>query len=137
MKTILFIINFVIAIYGSTPVFTSLENLPEERQGQVYITIDYGICLDNDRNGKISDDDSIDNYISYSGVEGVQPGDEIYTFCILNPNSNECDDIIGRIDIIAESEEISISMDNVIDYVITEYGIFLIFDDETGYYWEW
>lgn len=137
MKAILFLINLIISLYGSAPVFTTMENLPENRQGQMYITVDHGICIDSEGNGELFNDDSIYNYISYSGVDGVRPGDEIYTFCILNPNSNECDDIIGRIDIIAESEEISISIDNVTDCIITEYSIFLTFDDETGYYWEW
>lgn len=134
MKTILFLINLIITLYGSAPIFTTIEDLPEDRQGQVYITVDHGICLDNDGNGKIYNDDSIYNYISYSGIEGVQPGNEIYTFCILNPDSNECDDIIGRIDIIAGTEEILISMENVTDYIINEYSIFLNFDNGLGYY---
>lgn len=137
MKSILFVINLVITLYGSAPIFTTLEKLPEDRQGQVYVTVDYGICVDDSGNGELYGYSNNNNYISYSSVENADVGDKIYTFCIMDPDSNEWDDIICRIDIMEGSEEISINMDGMIDCIITEGGLQLYFDDGTGYYWEW
>ena len=61
----------------------------------------------------------------------------IYTFCIMNPDNNYFDDIICRIDMVIESEDISINMDDVEEQIITEYGLQLYFKDGTGYYFEW
>lgn len=108
MKEILFIINLVISLYGSVPIFTTLETLPEDRHGQLYVTVDYGICLDDSGNGMLYDYDSDYNYISYSNVEDAKAGDKIYTFCVLNPDTNDYDDIILRIDVIEDIEIINI-----------------------------
>ena len=137
MKIILFIINLTILLYGTSPIFTTNDALPEDRQGQVYIIVDYGICLDDFGNGVLYGYEENHNYISYSGVKNIKSGDKIYTFCIMNPNSKECDDIIGRIDVIEDSEQITVNMDGIIDYMITEYGLQLYFNDGTGYWWEW
>lgn len=137
MKIILFIINFVISLYGSAPIFVTGEALPEDRQGQVYITVDYGICLDDVGNGLLYGYDSDHNYISYSSVHNAKAGDMIYTFCVMNPDNNYFDDIICRIDMVIESEDISINMDDVEEQIITEYGLQLYLKDGTGYYFEW
>ena len=137
MRIFLFIIYLVTSLYGSAPAFISCEMLSENNQGQVYITIDHGICLDDYGNGMIYDCVNDNNYISYSGIKKVKTGDEVYTFCIINPETNESDDIIGRIDVITDTEEVFIDVDGVQDYAVTEYGIQLYFDDGTGYWCEW
>lgn len=137
MKIILFIINLVISLYGTAPIFTNCESLPDDREGQVYITVDQGICLDEFGNGMLYEYDSDFNYISYSRVKNAKAGDLIYTFCIMDPNSNYIDDIIVRIDIIESSADISIDMDNITKYIVTEYGIQIYFEDGTGFYWEY
>lgn len=137
MKVILLIINLVISLYGSAPIFVTGEALPKDRQGQVYVTVDYGICLDDSVDGLLYGYDSGHNYISYSCVDDAKAEDIIYTFCIMNPDNNEWDDIICRIDMVIDSGDISINMDDVVEQNITEYGLQLYFKDGTGYYFEW
>lgn len=137
MKVIFFIINLIISLYGTAPIFTTCEALPENREKQVYVTIDYGICLDDSGNGILYGYDSMYNYISYSKVESAKVGDEIYTFCILNPDTNDYDDIVCRIDVIANSNKIFIDMDDITNYLVMENGLQLNFDDGTSFYWEW
>lgn len=137
MKIILFVINFVISLYGSAPIFVTGEALPEDRQEQVYVTVDYGICLDDSGDGLLYGYDVDCNYISYSCVDDAKAEDIVYTFCIMNPDNNEWDDIICRIDIVIDSRDISINMDDVVEQNITEYGLQLYFKDGTGYYFEW
>ena len=137
MKIILFIINFVISLYESAPVFTTGAELPEDRKGQVYVTVDYGICLEDSGDGLLYGYDSDHNYISYSSVDGARVEDIVYTFCIMNPDNNEWDDIICRIDVVIDSGDISINMDDIAEQIITEYNLQLYFKDGTGYCFEW
>lgn len=60
----------------------------------------YGVCLDEQGNGKIFTNDIYYNYISYSKVPNVKAHDIILTIDLLNPLNNECDDILFRWDFI-------------------------------------
>lgn len=102
MKTMLLIINLVLSLYGTSPIFTTYDQLPEDRNGQVYVVVDVGICTDSSGNGILIDSwvDPEYNYMSYREVTGVQPGDIVYTFDIMNPYSNYDDDIVYRFDVI-------------------------------------
>lgn len=62
----------------------------------------FGTCLDSDGNGKIFTRSPY-NYISYSGVPDVRPGDLILTVEFINPFVGE-DDIIFRSDFILTEE---------------------------------
>ena len=62
----------------------------------------FGACLDSDGNGKIFTLSPY-NYISYSGVPDVRPGDLILTVEFINPFVGE-DDIIFRSDFILTEE---------------------------------
>ena len=62
----------------------------------------FGACLDSDGNGKIFTQSPY-NYISYSGVPDVLPGDLILTVEFINPLVGE-DDIIFRSDFILTEE---------------------------------
>lgn len=106
MRTILLIINLCLSLYNTAPVFTTFDQLPEDRQGQVYVVVNVGTVLDNDGNGQLigSHVDPDYDYISYKYVDGADPGDIIYTFDILNPDTNYDDDILYRFDVIQGQE---------------------------------
>lgn len=61
--------------------------------------IDYGICLDSDKNGMIINTESQNNYINYSCTD-AQEGDKVLTLFVLNPFNNYCDDFILRKDLV-------------------------------------
>lgn len=64
----------------------------------VYIEIDKGVVLDEDGNGELQNAPNPEfNYISYAGVN-ADPGTEITTYCVYNPDNNAEDDIIARYD---------------------------------------
>ena len=106
MRTLLFIINLCLTLYSSSPIFTTYDQLPEDRHGQVYVVVHVGIVLDEAGNGRLIGPhvDPVYNYISYRDVKDAEPGDLIYTFDIMNPESNYCDDIIYRYDVIHGQE---------------------------------
>ncbi len=62
----------------------------------------FGVVLDGSMNGKIFTRSPY-NYISYSGVPDVRPGDLILTVEFINPLVGE-DDIIFRSDFILTEE---------------------------------
>ena len=62
----------------------------------------FGACLDSDGNGKILTRSPY-NYISYSGVPDVRPGDLVLTVESINPLVGE-DDIVFRSDFILTEE---------------------------------
>lgn len=62
----------------------------------------FGVVLDGSMNGKIFTRSPY-NYISYSGVPDVRPGDLILTVEFINPFVGE-DDIIFRSDFILTEE---------------------------------
>ena len=62
----------------------------------------FGACLDSDGNGKIFTRSPY-NYISYSGVPDVRPGDLVLTVEFTNPLVGE-DDIIFRRDFVLTEE---------------------------------
>ena len=62
----------------------------------------FGACLDGSLDGKIFTRSPY-NYISYSGVPDVRPGDLIFTVEFINPFVGE-DDIIFRSDFILTEE---------------------------------
>lgn len=79
--------------------FTSSDNLPEERNHMLYITVDHGICLDDEGNGRVLTTDTDHDYISYCNTKAVT-GDHVITFCVMNPANDYCDDVLVRYDII-------------------------------------
>lgn len=62
----------------------------------------FGTCLDSDGNGKVFTRSPYD-YISYSRVPDVRPGDLVLTVDFINPFVGE-DDIIFRADFILTEE---------------------------------
>ena len=62
----------------------------------------FGACLDSGGNGKIFTRSPY-NYISYSGVPDVRPGDLVLTVEFINPFVGE-DDIIFRWDFVLPEE---------------------------------
>ena len=60
--------------------------------------IEHGICLDEQGNGMIFNNDPKYNYINYSNTN-AEAGDHLITIDILNPLNNYCDDIVFRYDI--------------------------------------
>lgn len=78
--------------------FTTVDELPDQRNHQLYITVDHGICLNDEGDGKVLTIDHEHDYISYKGT-GAATGDQLITFCIMNPLNDYCDDIIYRADI--------------------------------------
>ena len=109
MKVIFLIINLIMSLYGTAPVFTTYETLPEDRQNQIYVTIECGICIDDAGNGMLINENGECGYISYRNIDNVHRGDVVYTLCVLNPETNYFDDIICRIDVIAGTEKIFIN----------------------------
>ena len=78
--------------------FTAVDKLPEQREHQIYITVDRGICLNEAGDGKVLTLDQQHDYISYKGT-GAATGDQVITFCVMNPLNDYCDEIIYRTDI--------------------------------------
>lgn len=73
--------------------FSTVDELPDQRSHQIYITVDRGICLNEAGDGRVLLDQQHD-YISYKGT-----GDQVITFCVMNPLNDYCDDVIYRADI--------------------------------------
>ena len=61
--------------------------------------LDYGLCLNNQGDGKIYNADPIYNYISYASTDAKE-GDKVLTVFFLNPTNLYCDDYIYRHDFI-------------------------------------
>ena len=99
MNIIFALISLCITLYGQAPVFTTFDQLPEDRQGQIYIVVEYGECLDAEGNGIAFGQPEGFDYVSYSSTD-AQPGDIVTTYYILNPDTNFCDDILHRFDVI-------------------------------------
>lgn len=59
--------------------------------------IDKGICLNANGDGKVYNGEPYYNYINYSRTDASE-GDTLYTYELLNPLNNYCDDIVLRID---------------------------------------
>lgn len=64
------------------------------------IDFDFGICLNNNGDGKLYNGEPYYNYICYP--ENIHAGDLVLTMCILNPLNNYCDDVIYRTDFIVK-----------------------------------
>lgn len=74
------------------------------RNGLIVVEKTVGKCLDENWNGKILNTESEYNYISYSGVSGILPGDTVVTYEVYNPSNNYEDDIVARWDFVVERE---------------------------------
>lgn len=74
------------------------------RNGLIVVEKIIGKCLDENGNGKILNTESEYNYISYSGVSWVLPGDTVVTYEVYNPSNNYEDDIVARWDFVVERE---------------------------------
>lgn len=92
----------------------------ENRNGDLIIEKVYGICIDDEGNGRIleSDEDfkkahnrdyngiaEHNYYISYKGTAKAQQGDIVISYFIYNPDSNYIDDTIARFDYIMGNVE--------------------------------
>lgn len=82
----------------------TMETLETRTQDTLIIEYTQGIVLNDDCDGMIlNTDDDYYNYISYSCIkEAVNPGDIIETYFIYNPYTTYTDDIIQRIDVLAD-----------------------------------
>ena len=100
LKVLAILMSLVISSQVS---FVQSKDLTEEmlleRNGKIIVEVIEGVCLDEEGNGKIIDAGEND-YISYAGIEDVNPGDEVTTYCIYNPNTSYTDDVIERVDIV-------------------------------------
>ena len=61
--------------------------------------LDFGVCLNNQGDGKLYNGDPYYNYICYASTE-AQAGDKVFTVFFKNPTNLACDDYIYRHDII-------------------------------------
>ena len=110
------LINIVTGIIATAVMVLPMTVKAAEVPYPIYRTeIVVGACLDNEQNGTVLDDfeiieysdgniyrtdfgrDEIYNYISYNGTLAEQD-DIIITYLIMNPENEEPDDILVRID---------------------------------------
>ena len=106
----LFIIMVTVILFGAivstldvsaAEIFDTREMTEDEynyRNGRHIIERCVGMCLDNEGNGIIFNNDTYYNYINYSSIPWIQAGDIIITYFFYNPMSNYEDDIISRSD---------------------------------------
>ena len=92
------ITSMPIHMYNSTDL---TQEILASREGSVIIERCVGICEEPSSGGRILGKEN-QNYISYSKVEGVQPGDKVLSYFVYNPNTNYVDDIIYRTDFIID-----------------------------------
>lgn len=82
----------------------SAEKL-ENRNGKLIIERIIGVVENPDGDGKILNPNNPEqNYICYAGIDGIQEGDVIATYCIYNPDNNYIDDIIERFDYVIDEK---------------------------------
>lgn len=91
---ITFIINSIKIIPTNEVTIATLENRKDS-----YILVEkvFGKVVDAEKNGVVLNTESEYNYISYSNMEEVNPGDEIITYLVYKNTVGE-DDILFRID---------------------------------------
>ena len=82
------------------------DRLVNRTPDEVIVARIVGECLDDNGNGKLVNDESEYNYISYRDVEGVQPGDIVITYEVYDRFGNGEDDIVERYDMIVASDDI-------------------------------
>lgn len=82
------------------------DRLVNRNPDEVIVARIVGECLDAAGNGKLVNDESEYNYISYRDVEGVQPGDIVITYEVYDRFGNGEDDIVERYDMIVASDNI-------------------------------
>ena len=82
------------------------DRLVNRTPDEVIVARIVGECLDDNGNGKLVNDESEYNYISYRDVEGVQPGDIVVTYEVYDRFGNGEDDIVERYDMIVASDDI-------------------------------
>lgn len=77
----------------------NVRDVPEHRTGTgyVYIVRDVGTVLNADGDGRVDGYPAGHDYISYRGM-GFAPGDRVATYTIMNPETDWCDDDMGRWD---------------------------------------
>lgn len=89
--------------YGSFELYNtsdlSLEMLENRMKWSKKVIVEkiVGKVLDDDLNGEAEG-----FYINYSCVPSVKAGDEVISYFVYNPETNYCDDIIERYDVIVE-----------------------------------
>jgi len=102
MKEIMFVIYFVTYLFGQAPIITTYPELPEDRNGEIYVAMDVGVCLDAEGNGQaVTQGTKVEeNYISYEGTL-AECGDVVYTAFVMNPDPQACnEEILYRFDYI-------------------------------------
>lgn len=75
------------------------------RNGKLVIEKFIGIVLNDQGDGRILNTASEYNYICYSSVDNIKPGNIIITYCIYNPDTNYSDDIVARYDYVIDDRE--------------------------------
>lgn len=75
------------------------------RNGKLVIEKFIGIVLNDQGDGRILNTESEYNYICYSSVDNIKPGNIILTYCIYNPDTNYSDDIVARYDYVIDDKE--------------------------------
>ena len=77
----------------------NVHDVPEHRTGSgcVYVVRDVGTVLNADGDGRVDGYPEGHDYISYRGT-GFEPGDRVITYTIMNPETDWCDDDLGRWD---------------------------------------
>ncbi len=93
----------IVEKYGTFELYNtsdlSLEMLENRMKWSKKVIVEKIIAkvLDDDLNGEAEG-----FYINYSCVPGVKAGDEVISYFVYNPETNYCDDIIERYDVIVE-----------------------------------
>lgn len=77
----------------------NVRDVPEHRTGSgfVYIVRDTGTVLNADGDGRADGYPEGHDYISYRGM-GFAPGGRVITYTLMNPETDWCDDDLGRWD---------------------------------------
>ena len=77
----------------------NVRDVPEHRTGTgfVYIVRDVGTVLNADGDGRVDGYPEGHDYISYRGL-GFATGDRVVTYTLMNPETDWCDDDLGRWD---------------------------------------
>lgn len=77
--------------------FNALTPILENRNGKIIVEVTQGTVLDADGNGK----DTCGNYIHYD-MDKFSVSDRVESVFVYNPETNAIDDILYRVDTLAE-----------------------------------
>jgi uncharacterized protein YabN with tetrapyrrole methylase and pyrophosphatase domain len=78
------------------------SDILENRNGKIIISRVIGKCINLNCDGVILNPYRDCTYISYADVQGVTENSIVVTYYIYNPDNNNVDDVISRVDYIVE-----------------------------------